>query len=200
MIAVVERMASLRRVIALFLARHRALAFVCGGSALVLAVASSVGGCSPRALLELDVSSNDTPFQSVKLRLSAGGTSQDFVGASFSPTMTYQAGLYVDAGGTVSVVANVLDSSGKCIGAGTASVTGVVAGSASGATPLIVAHTTNCSGVTAGTGGNSGGGTGGATGAGGTLNGSGGTGNGAGGSGNGSGGSSGGTGGMNGTG
>jgi hypothetical protein len=110
------------------------------------------------------------------------------------------AGLYVDASGSVTVVANVLDSSGKCIGAGTASLTGIVAGTASGATPLTVSHTTNCAGVTAGTGGNSGGGTGGATGAGGGDNGSGGNGNGSGGNGNGSGGSPGGTGGMNGTG
>ena len=199
MIAVVRRMASLRR----FAVRHGALALTCASTALAvaLAVASSVGGCTPRALLEVDVSSGDTPFESVKLRLSAGGTSKDFASASFGPTMTYKAGLYVDASGTVNVVANVLDSSGKCIGAGTASVSGVVAGSPSGATPLMVVHTTNCASVTAGTGGSSGGGTGGATGAGGGDNsGTGGSDNGTGGSGNGTGGSSGGTGGMNGTG
>ena len=202
MIARVQRLASLRRLAA----RQRALVFTCVGTALAfaLAVGSSMGGCSPRALLEVDVTSADTPFQSVKLRLSGGGSSQDFTGASFSADMAYKAGLYVDASGSVNVTANVLDSSGKCIGAGTVAVTGVVAGSASGATTLMVTHTTNCATVTAGTGGSSGGGTGGATGAGGGMdNGSGGSGTGAGGSstgagGSGTGGSSGGTGGMSG--
>ncbi len=183
MIAVVRRLASLRRF-----------------APLALALAASMGGCAPRALLELDVTSSDTPFQSVTLRLDAGGTSKDFANASFSAAMTYKAGMYVDASGSINVVANVLDSSGKCIGAGTASLTGIVAGSASGATPLMVMHTTACSSVSAGTGGSAGG-TGGATGAGGSGdNGSGGNGNGAGGSGNGSGGSSGGMGGMTGSG
>jgi len=213
MVAVVRRMASLRRVIARFLprclprfsprclARHGALVFTCAGSVLALAltVAASVGACSPRALLEVDVTSSDTPFQSVTLRLSGGGTSKDFAGASFNTTMKYMAGLYVDASGSVTVVANVLDGSGKCIGAGTATLSGIAAGMASGATPLLVMHTTSCASVT-GAGGSSGGGTGGATGAGGGDNGSGGSGNGSGGNSNGSGGSSGGTGGMNGSG
>lgn len=166
--------------------------------ALALALASSLGGCSARSLLEVNVSSSDTDFQSVKLRLSAGGTSQDFSGATFTASTPYKAGLYADASGSVTVVAKVLDGSGNCIGAGAATLTGVAAGAASGPTPLMVAHTTNCTSVTAGTGGSSGGGSGGATGSGGSDNGSGGSGNGSGGSGNGSGGSSGGTGGMNG--
>ena len=214
MIAVVRRLGSLRRlplrrfVLRLFalrlFARRRAVGFTgaCLALAVALAAASSLGGCSARSLLEVDVSSGDTDFQSVKLRLSAGGTSQDFPGASFTATMAYKAGLYADAHGSVTVVANVLDSSGACIGAGAATLT-VAAGAASGATPLMVAHTTQCTSVTAGTGGVSGGGSGGATGAGGSQSGSGGDGSGSGGNGsggNGSGGSSGGAGGMTGTG
>jgi hypothetical protein len=187
MIAVVQRLAS-------------ALAI----AGLALAVASSMGGCTARSLLEVDVTSSDTDFQSVKLRLSAGGTSQDFTGATFTASVPFKAGLYTDASGSVTVLANVLDGSGQCIGAGAATLT-VAKGSASGATTLMVAHTTNCASA-AGTGGISGGGTGGAGGAGGSQNGSGGSGSGSGGSGgsgsggsgNGSGGSSGGTGGMNG--
>src|SRR5947208_8810996 len=87
-----------------------------------LAMAAILGSsaCTARALIEVDVT-GDAPFQSVKLQLSASGTSEDFAGASFGPTMTYKAGLYVDASGTVNVVAHALDSSGNCIGAGTAS-------------------------------------------------------------------------------
>jgi hypothetical protein len=197
MIAVVQRLASLRR----FTAPRLAAGFGAVGLAvagLAMAVTSSVGGCTARSLLEVDVSSSDTDFQSVKLRLSAGGTSQDFLGATFTASAPYRAGLYTDASGTVTVVANVLDGSGKCIGAGSATLTGVAKGAASGATPLAVAHTTNCASVTTGAGGASGG-SGGATGSGGSQDGSGGgSGSGSGGSGNGSGGSSGGTGGMNG--
>ena len=195
MIAVVQRLASLRR----FTVRSGAVALTVAG--LALAVASSVGGCTARSLLEVDVSSSDTDFQSVKLRLSAGGTSQDFPGANFTASVPFKAGLYTDASGSVTVVANVLDGSGQCIGAGAATLTGVAKGSVSGATPLMVAHTTNCASVATGTGGISVGGAGGETGAGGSQNGSGGNGNGSGGSGgsgNGSGGASGGTGGMNG--
>ena len=99
MIAVVQRPASLIR----FTPRLNALA----GSVLAVALAlpGLVGGCSPRALLEVDVSSSDTPFQSVKLRLTAGGTSKDFANATFTADMTYKAGLYVDASGSVDVVA-----------------------------------------------------------------------------------------------
>ncbi len=99
MIAVVQRMASLRR----FAARPATFAFTCAGLALAvaLAVASSVGGCSARALAEVDVSSADTPFQSVTLRLSGGGSSKNFTSATFSATMPYRAGLYVDASGSV---------------------------------------------------------------------------------------------------
>ena len=206
MIAVVTRLASLCRLASRRLAaRHRAAAFTVACLAVALAGASSLGGCTARSLLEVDVFSSDTDFQSVKLRLSAGGTSQDFPGASFTSAVSFKAGLYADAHGTVTVVANVLDSSGACIGAGAATLTGIAAGSASGATPLMVAHTNNCATVSAGTGGISGGGSGGATGAGGSQSGSGGDGSGSGGSGNGSGGngsggSSGGSGGMSGTG
>jgi hypothetical protein len=180
---VVQRLVSLLRL-------ATCLVLVAG---LTLAVFAG-GGCSPRALLELDVT-GDSAFQSVKLRLTAGGTSKDFPNASFDATMSYKAGLYVDSSGSVNVVANVLDGSGKCIGAGTASLSGIATGTASGATPLMVVHTTACSSVTPGTGG-SGNGSGGATGAGGGGNGSGGSPGGTGGSGNGSGGSSSGMGGS----
>src|ERR1700748_1008973 len=102
MLAVVQRPASVRRrFIARFMARHSGLASTCAGSALAvaLAVASSVGGYSPRALLELDVASGDTPFQSVRLRLSGGGSSKDFTNATITADMPFKAGLYVDATG-----------------------------------------------------------------------------------------------------
>lgn len=122
---------------------------------LVAAVVSGSPACTPRTLIEVDVT-GDAPFDSVRLRLSASGTSKDFAGATFSPTVAYKAGLYVDASGNVDVVANVLDSSGQCIGAGAVSLTGVSAGAASGPTTLMVTHTTACNSVTAGTGGSSG--------------------------------------------
>jgi len=191
MIIPIQRLASLRQ-----LAARSSLGL---GLVLALGLAASGGSCSPRALLELDVS-GDTPFQSVTLRLTAAGTSKDFANVTFTATMPYKAGLYVDTSGTVQVVALALDSSGNCIGAGTASLSSVAAGMASDVTPLMVTHTTACTSVT-GTGGNNGtagNGAGGSTGAGGG-NGSGGSGNGAGGSGNGSGGAT-GSGGMTGSG
>src|SRR5581483_8892087 len=153
MIIRIQRVASLRR----FAPR---LSFGLGLAALALVLAASAGSCSPRALIEVDVNS-DTPFQGVTLRLSAGGTSKDFPSVSFSATMPYKAGLYADTSGTVQVVALALDSSGTCIGAGTASVSGVVGGMASSETQLTVVHTTNCNvtgtaGTSGGTGGSSG--------------------------------------------
>ncbi len=209
MIAVVQRLASLRRFTApgiaacRFAIRSGAVVLTIAG--LALAVASSMGGCTARSLLEVDVTSSDTDFQSVKLRLSAGGTSQDFAGATFTASVPFKAGLYADASGSVTVVANVLDGSGHCIGAGAATLTGCRQGlgierdhADGGAHHQLRERDgrdrrhqrrrrgrrrpARAAAATSGSGGN----------------GSGSGGNGSGGSGNGSGGSSGGTGGMNG--
>ncbi len=175
---------------------RRFRAFFGGIGPLCIFVAAVVLGspaCTSRALIEVDVT-GDAPFQSVRLRLSARGTSKEFANATFDSTTSYKAGLYVDASGNVEVVANALDSSGQCIGAGAASLTGIMAGAATSPMPLMVMHTTECSNLTAGSGGASG--AGGDNGSGGTTT------TGAGGSsgGTGSGGSSNGVGGASGTG
>ena len=172
-----------------------------------LAIVASSSSCTQRSLVEVDVL-GDAPFDSVTLRLIAGGTSKDFPRATFDTATPFKAGIYLpdSVSGDVTVLANVLGSTGSCIGAGQALASGVAAGATSGPVSLTVTHTTACAASTTGTGGagGSGTGTGGASGggAGGAGGASGTGGRGAGGtSGGGTGGASGGgTGGMTGAG
>ena len=162
----------------------------------------AAGGCSPRALIAVDVVS-DTPFQNVTLRLSDGTTSKDFARVSFTAAMPYKAGLYVDGGGSSALItARALDG-GNCIGIGQGAVTGVSGGNATAPIIITVMHSSSCVGTPAGTGGSTGGGVGGDNGGGtgGSGTGTGGsTGGGVGGSNLGVGGSNAGVGGANGTG
>ena len=155
----------------------------------------TTSACTPRALIAVDVS-GDAPFQNVTLRLSAGSTSKDFAGVSFTADMPYKAGLYLDGGAsTLTITARAL-SGVNCIGIGEGVATGVSGGNETGPIKVTVAHSTSCVVTTppGGTGGANGGGMGGDNGGG-----SGGSSSGAGGSnGGGVGGSNGGgTGGSN---
>jgi Carbohydrate binding domain len=165
-------------------------------SSTVLGILFTVGAsCSPRALISVDVA-GDAPFQNVTLRLSAGGTSQDFARVSFTADMPFKAGLYVDGGsGTLTVTAKALNGN-SCIGIGEGSAMGVSSGSATAPITITVVHSSSCVGAPTGTGGANGGGVGGDNGSG-----TGGSGSGVGGSASGGvGGSNGGVGGATGTG
>lgn len=155
----------------------------------------AAAACTPRALVAVDVA-GDAPFQNVTLRLSAGSTSKDFTGVSFTADMPYRAGLYIDGGSsTVTITARALNG-GNCIGIGQGVATGVSDGNETGPIKVTVAHSTSCVSTTpGGTGGANGGGLGGDNGGG-----TGGSGTGAGGSSGGGvgGGNGGGVGGSNG--
>lgn len=152
------------------------------------AVLLGAGSCGQRSLIEVNVV-GDAPFQSVTLRLAAGGASKDFTGVSLSADTPYKAGLYVpdSASGSLTVVASALDGAGHCIGDGQARATGVSAGAVAGPVTLTVSHTSACTVAGSGTGGSGATGTGGGNETGGTSGGTGGTtgtgGSGAGGSG-----------------